>query len=139
MWNNILVAYDGSEYANHALSQALELANTTKASLIVLSVVRLPEPMFGLEPETFIDEAGKYYQEHFDKAIQQLSPAQQQLELEVVVGRPADTILNFARQQKVDLLVIGFTKKKPLLDKIVLGSVAKQVLDNAEFSVLLVR
>ena len=139
MWKNILIAYDGSEYANQALAQGCELAVLEEANISILSVVRLPEPMLGLKPEVFIEDATKFYKDHFEAAIKKLPKIAQNLELNVVVGRIAESLINFSLQNKIDLLVIGFAKKKPLLDKLILGSVAKQVLDNAQFSVLLVR
>lgn len=139
MWKKILIAYDGSDYANQALATACDIAKSMQATVTVLSVIKLPEPMLGLKPEVFIDDATKYYKQHFIKAIANCQKLDQEIGLEVVIGRPAESILNYAMQHKCDLVVIGFAKKKSLLDKLILGSIAKQVLDHAICSVLLVR
>lgn len=139
MWKNILVAYDGSDFANQALVQACELAKAIGGTVLALAVIKMPEPMLGLKPEVFVDDVTKYYKQHFAEGVKNCARGINEITLEVDVGRPAEGLLNFAMKNKVDLIVIGYSKKKSLLDKLILGSVAKQVLDHARCSVLLVR
>lgn len=139
MWKKILVAFDGSEYATQALETACGIATAMHANLEILSVVKLPEPLLGLEPDVFIEDATKYYEERFNDARKKNSHINKDLTLEVMVGRPAESLINFAMQKKIDLIVIGYTKKKSLINKLILGSVTKEVLDHARCSVLLVR
>lgn len=139
MWKNILVAFDGSEYAVQALQDACEIAKAAHANLTILAVVKLPEPLLGLKPEVFINDATNYYKQQFADALKNNSHLDKGLTLEVAVGRPSEVLVTYAMQHKVDLIVIGHTKKKALIDKIMLGSVAKDVLEHAACSVLLVR
>lgn len=139
MWKNILVAFDGSEYAVQAVQNACDIAKAVHANLTILAVVKIPEPLLGLKPDVFIDDASNYYNQLFNDAINKNPHWDKGIKLEIAVGRPSEVLVNYAMQKKVDLIVIGYRKKKPLIDKIMLGSVAKEVLDNATCPVLLVR
>lgn len=57
----------------------------------------------------------------------------------IVVGRPADQILSFAKREKIDLIVIGSTRLKGLLRIKGLGSVSRNVAEKSLCPVLTVR
>ena len=56
----------------------------------------------------------------------------------LVKGIVAKTIVNVAEENDVDLIVMGCSDKKGL-EKLLLGSVSKQVLDDTSKSVLIVK
>ena len=56
----------------------------------------------------------------------------------VVEGDPASTILEFAEQNKVDLIVMGTLGKRGL-ERFLLGSVTEKVVKHAKTSVLVVK
>lgn len=57
---------------------------------------------------------------------------------EVVQGSPGSQILKVAKNWKADLITMGTTNKKGI-DKIILGSVSKQVLQKAQCPVLIIK
>jgi nucleotide-binding universal stress UspA family protein len=62
MMRNILVAYDGSAAAAHALSVAADLARAFGSSMHVLAVVRPPEFGGMVETEALIEQSRHHYQ-----------------------------------------------------------------------------
>ena len=57
---------------------------------------------------------------------------------QVLIGYAAEEILNRAREEKVDLIVMGTHGRKGI-DRILFGSVAEKVVKNADMPVLTVR
>jgi nucleotide-binding universal stress UspA family protein len=60
------------------------------------------------------------------------------LQSEVLIGDPSNEILQFANDEKVDLIIIGTTGLSGI-KKFVFGSVARKVSEKAKCPVMLVR
>jgi len=62
------------------------------------------------------------------------------LKVETVLleGRPADEVVKFAAKKKIDLIVIG-TQGKRGLERLLLGSVAEEIIRSAPCKVLVVK
>lgn len=137
MKQKILVAFDGSEYANQAYADALELARLYKAEVFVLSAIKLPEPL--IETDIFIATATKYYNDKYSAIKDEISCDGLNVHFAIVVGDPAEEIVNFAESNQIDLIVIGVTKDSSAINRFVLGSVSRKVVDLASCSVTIVR
>lgn len=61
------------------------------------------------------------------------------LRSQVLIGDPSDEIIKFANDEKVDLIIIGTTGLTGIKKSIAIGSVAKNVSENANCPVMLVR
>jgi len=138
MITKILAAYDGSEPAGHAYRFALDLAKRYGADLLVLAVASPPEPPEDIETEAVLENAEAHYKELFDalkaEAVNQgLNPR-----FEVVAGHPANQIVYRAEQDGVDLIVVGH-RGKGFFERLLVGSVSKQVVTHAYCPVLVVR
>lgn len=131
---HILVAYDGSEPAQRAFEQALDLANRYDAQLSVLAVSRPPE--FGSEVET--EAVMENSLQHYRAILEPLKALAPKAHFEVAVGHPAVKITTFAEANGVDLIVMGH-RGKTLFERWLIGSVAKKVMSYAPCSVLIVR
>lgn len=138
MISKILLAYDGSEPASHAYRFALDLAKTYQAQLLVLAVARPPEFAEDVETEAVIENSQKHYEKLLvplrDEAASQGVTAR----LEVTVGHPTEQIIYYAERNGVDLIVLGH-RGKTLFQRLLVGSVTKQVMHYAECPVLVVR
>jgi nucleotide-binding universal stress UspA family protein len=135
MYSRILVAYDGSDPAARALDLALALADKFDAAIRVLAVARPPD--FGQEVETkaAVEDALKHYR-HLLKPIKERGASQARaVEVEAVVGHPAERIVIAAEQWKAELIIIGH-RGHGLAGRWLLGSVAKQVMHHATCDVL---
>ena len=138
MIKHILVAYDGSEQADKAFALALDFASKYQAKLTVIAVARFPEPPEDVETEAMIENAEEHYKELFkilnDKAILLgVNPV-----FKIVVGHPAEQIVDFAEQQGVDHIVMGH-RGNTFFHRWLLGSVAKQVMIYAHCAITIVR
>ena len=104
----ILVAHDGSDYSDKALKKGANTAQKESASLIVLSVV----PDFGLTDELSDDDKKTLYTTLTSEAEKLLKGIKDDLKsldvkTEVKFGDAAETIINTAKSENVDLIVIG--------------------------------
>jgi nucleotide-binding universal stress UspA family protein len=138
MITKILAAYDGSEPAGHAYRFSLDLARRYGADLLVLAVASPPEPPEDIETEAVLENAEAHYKELFDalkaEAVNQgLTPR-----FEVVAGHPANQIVYRAEQDGIDLIVVGH-RGKGFFERLLVGSVSKQVVTHAYCPVLVVR
>ena len=74
-----------------------------------------------------------------DKRGTKLSPRSLVVIPQVIVGNPAEVIIDIANnKQKVDLIIMGSTGLKGISKVRVLGSVSRQVCENANCPVMLV-
>lgn len=138
MMTKILAAYDGSESADKAYRLALDLARKYAAGLLVLSVARPPEPPEDLETEATVEAARDHYEKLFAPMRSLASGQGVEARFEVVVGHPAEQIVFRAEREGVDLIVTGH-RGKGFFQRLLVGSVSKQVMTHAPCAVLVVR
>lgn len=136
---SILVAYDSSEHAKAAFALALDYAQKFNAELYVITVARPPEPAMDVETEAFIEEVTEHYNKDFAHMKGQATTHKIKAHFEVLAGHPAQTIVHYAQDLKIDLIIIGAVREKAGLLKWALGSVASQVIHHAHCAVLVVR
>ena len=134
----LLVAYDGSSQAQKAFAFGLEMALKHAANLTVLSVARLPEPPMAVEMQAVLESATAYYQAHFAEMRQRAADQGIPLECDVRVGHPAEQIARLAEERNMDAIVMGH-RGESMLQKWLVGSVAKRVLSYAPCTVIVVR
>ena len=135
MVKHLLVGFDGSEEAWHALKWAHELAQQTSAKLDVVAVVRPPEIGSDVETEAIIHKARKHYHELLAEAVANTHP---EAEAHVLVGHPAERLLRYAEEREIDHIVVGH-RSRGAIQRWWAGSVSRQVSDYATCSVTIVR
>ncbi|MCA1604085.1 MAG: universal stress protein [Acidobacteria bacterium] len=138
MITKILAAYDGSEPAGHAYRLALDLAKRYGADLLVLAVASPPEPPEDIETAAVLENAEAHYKELFDALKAEAAKEGLEPRLEVVAGHPAKQIVYRAERDGVDLIVVGH-RGKGFFERLLVGSVSKQVVTHAHCPVLVVR
>ena len=141
--NTILVPYDFSEYATHALTWAVELARQYQAKVILFHAVPVfsrtgyPEGMFLLdlgkiETEAMADAEKRLREVVAAKGLTVL------VETKAVIGDPMWEICQAAEREHADLVIMG-SHGRTGLAHIVLGSVAERVVRHASCPVLVAR
>jgi len=140
----ILVPTDFSEFSQCALRYGCELAQRFSAQLHLLNVVEeiyplIPDPgMTFPPPDTYVLET----QEVAKKQIQTLPPDDLRGSLsiirEVVTGVPFVEIVRYARENEIDMIVIG-THGRTGLAHVLMGSVADKIVRKSSCPVLTVR
>jgi nucleotide-binding universal stress UspA family protein len=134
----ILVGYDASVESEKALEAALALGKSTDSRVLVLSVVRPPEPGAFGDATTLLNGA----RTQFEKALLRLRDRVQQngiqIETQVAVGHPAEEIIRKAQESHVDLIVVGHRGMSAIVE-LTLGSISEQVLSHAPCPVMVTR
>jgi nucleotide-binding universal stress UspA family protein len=146
--SRILVATDGSEFADHATREAVRLFGSTNQEYIVLAVAPgalasgavaiTPTAEVALAPEAWeqIEEASKAAAHEFaERAAEIIGGDPRQV---VVPGDPADTICRAADDLHADVVVIG-SRGSGLLTRMLTGSVSTHVVHHSPCPVLVVR
>lgn len=122
MYDDVLVATDGSDVATAASAQGIDVARTVGATVHVLSVV---------------DDDRDRHEGYVEAIATEASEASLSVEQTVREGRPASEILAYADEADVDLLVLG-THGRTGLEQVLLGSVALEVVRQSPKPVLTV-
>jgi universal stress protein A len=132
-FKRILCGVDFSQASVRAFEAGVDLARSFKAELHVIHVVEA-EPAV---PDLSLDEKALAA---MDTLVSPAAIAGRdfQITTEVTTGSASVEILNRAREQKVDLIIIGI-QGLTLLEEGILGGTAKRVFANAPCSVLVVR
>ena len=138
MYRRILLGYDGSESAKKAFETACQLAATHGAELYVLSVARPPEVADDVETEAVIENSRRYHRDLLAELEPVTSAKGIKAHFEVGVGHPAEQIIYSADRHEADLIVVG-DRGRSKFARLLLGSVSKQVVQDAAQPVLVVR
>ncbi|MEN2767928.1 universal stress protein [Ornithinibacillus xuwenensis] len=165
-FKKIFVAFDGSNDSVEALKKAEYMSKLSDARLTV-GYVHEPSLDTTVTPGLTKDSDPNLYQSHTyvgpipppnigsqinaaepnlqdntpDNIISEASHRLSHLvnvEYEVLYGKPANEILDFTKEKDVDLVVMG-NRGISGIKKLVMGSVSKKVVDEAECPVLVVK
>ena len=140
---SILFPTDFSEGSAQALEYAIDMATRYGAKLSVIHVIYDVVRATGwYVPHASVGEMYKDLEKSAQKeldafGVKELS-ALKDIERSVLLGVPHEEILNFAKQEKVDMIIMGTHGRKGL-DRILFGSTASQVVRFAPCPVLSVR
>jgi nucleotide-binding universal stress UspA family protein len=132
--SRILVPLDLSPLGEAKLPVAMDQARAFGAELILLHVL----PPGVLERDSSVSPEEASARAYIDSVLSRLHAEGVRARSVLCVGSPAETILDQAREQHVDLIVLG-SNVRPRFPRLMLGSVADEVVQNAPCPVLLVR
>jgi len=145
---NILVAIDGSKSSERALDFAVDLATKYSARIVLISVF---EPLsvsmitlgIGLSPVNLaehIDGFMDFRKKILSNALKKARDTNSELVVTTILaeGRPSDKIVETAKEQKCDLIVIG-SRGLGGIKEFFLGSVSDRVADHAQCPVLIIK
>jgi nucleotide-binding universal stress UspA family protein len=144
----ILYPTDFSERSLAALPLAVDLAQRYDAELHCLHVVDMPSE-FVLEDSYMLpltteyrpdyDKLKEVAESHLEQFVTEHMPdLRDSVKRAVIMGKPFAEILRYAREQGIDLIVLG-THGRSALGSMLLGSVAEKVVRKATCAVLTVR
>jgi nucleotide-binding universal stress UspA family protein len=127
----VLLATDGSESAKKAEIAALKITKTYNIRMAALFVANVPSV-------TEQNETIKYGEKVLDEVVYNGKEIGVEVEKILKLGIPADTILNVAKTLKVHTIIVGSEGKKGV-KRVLLGSVAENIVRNAQCTVLVAR
>jgi len=147
MFENILIATDGSKHSEHAAQMGIELAKLSKGKVTAVYVadigryfVPISDAGFNLSSGVIDSIRGSIIKsgETALKSIEDFAKkAEVPFESKVLEGRPAEDIIKLAEDSKMDVIVMGSIGKTGL-EKFLLGSVAEKVVRGSKVPVLIV-
>lgn len=144
MFKHILVPLDGSSHSEVAISKAIAMAKAFNSTVTLLSVIDI-YAFAGLGVDVAAGQTD-YLSAATAEAKQAVDSALQLFEAEGVTATPSvmegqavyKSILAAAEACSADLIVMGSHGRKGL-EKLVLGSVAGQVLSHTHLPVMIIR
>jgi len=135
----ILLPVDGSRLSDVAADMAIDIANDSNASIVLLHV-RRPVPTGLGQPNAnelldVLTEGAEAVMDHYRGKLDSAKANYTDL---VIGGEVAEVVANVAEVEKCDLIVIG-SKGKSDLEGLILGSVTHKVLHTTDLPVLVVK
>jgi nucleotide-binding universal stress UspA family protein len=150
-YSSILVPLDGSEYSKRALDEAIEISKRLDTEIKLLTVVTAPtsSPTIALSGVVRGKGPTKSIDAYVKKAVGEANGFMQECvaycqnkgvkaSYKVVAENPAKAILDYAKRSNSDLIVMGSQGLRGLKKIKVLGSVSRQILENASCPVVIV-
>ena len=142
MFEKILVPYDFTKFASLAFENAVRIAEKFNSEVTLLTIIGADIDTSGMS----LSRAQEVQDEREDKARQELeliknSGKYQDVNISVeIINNPsiADGIVSFVDKNDIDLIVMG-SHGRAGLQKLVLGSIASEVITKAKCQVLIAK
>jgi nucleotide-binding universal stress UspA family protein len=140
MFENILLAVDGSEHALNAARMASNLANVMNSQTLRIVIAYNPIPVHLGDPymQDAINARISETEEIIQKAVQTVGAVSADIHTEMIEGDPAETIIEVAKTRDSDVIIMG-SRGLGKLAGLLLGSTSQKVVSHATCPVLIVR
>jgi len=141
---SIVVATDGSKYSAAAASEAIGIAKRNNSKLTVIAVVpaELATPMdidVVMSQRELIAEKEMHVAEQNAKAVKEAAQKEGvSVQAFVMSGKPADAVIETAKEKDADLIVVG-SHGRTGLERLLMGSVAERIIVLSDRAVLVVK
>lgn len=136
-WEKVLVATDGSRHSAIAVDHAINFAKSYGGSLHILSVVDMPDELYGEAPELVEDLVTKA-KGYVAAAARQAEAEGVRAETYVREAEAYQAIIALTKEQKVNTIVLG-SHGRTGLRRLLMGSVTEKVIGHAPCPVLVVK
>jgi len=144
-YQHILVAIDESPISYAAAEHALDIAKVFGSKVTLISVIAV-DPFSGVDFYKVAPAVTDYFMQAEQNALDRLNDLKHtftregiDLDIRILHGMsPSEGILQTSHELPVDLIVMGSHGRKGL-QKLILGSVAQNVLGLAETPILIVK
>ncbi|MDD3043281.1 MAG: universal stress protein [Methanosarcinaceae archaeon] len=137
-----MIATDGSDGAGAATGAGIEIARLSGAKVYAVYAIDtgayLSIPKDINWEETMYGQFEKYGKEAVASVEKAAKAAGLEVEAVLLKGHPAEELIDFAKKERIDLIVLG-SHGKSGIERFLLGSVSEKVIRNSKVSVLLVR
>jgi nucleotide-binding universal stress UspA family protein len=134
----ILLATDGSEHSERALTEAVNLAKACRTELHAVTVVEMNSEYAALAPEA-VEKAGIKAKAFLDAVKKCTAREKVQCETDVLHGEDAAArIVKHAKKIGADMIVMGRHGSRRGLRKLVMGSATSKVIGHTPCKVLIV-
>ena len=139
LFKKVLIATDGSKRTQTAVETGIEIAKQHNSKIYAVYVVDTVT-FTSIPMDVTWENMYQLLKDEGEDAVGRVKEAAQGTDIEthVLEGNPAVEITKFAKDNGVDLIVVG-TLGKSGIDRILLGSVAEKIVRLSPIPVLTVR
>jgi nucleotide-binding universal stress UspA family protein len=138
MFNNILLAVDGSEYSHRAIEYARSLTERYEANLLLVHVFSHTSDLLGYQDfEKLYAKRKSAGQAVLDSAKKILGSTTFKVHEELMEGSEAEAILKVAENHQADLIIMG-TRGFGAVKGMLVGSVSRKVIHLSTCPVMVV-
>lgn len=139
----VLVAYDGSDCSQRAVKHALQMAKcNSEMKVTIIAVAYIAELTiyhdFVSNRDEIINEYKKRTMESLEQAKVVFDDAGIAVELSMLIGEPAESIVNTVNEQGFELVIMG-TRGLSGFKGLFLGSISSKVIANVDVPVTVVK
>lgn len=139
MFNNIMLASDGSAHAIRAAEKAIALAKQNpRATISIVYVIDGAKSKADVLHNWNSVDLDRSRKEKLTITEQKIKHANINYNLIILHGEPGPTIVQYANENKMDICVIG-SRGLNSLQEMVLGSVSHKVAKRANCPVMIVK
>ena len=139
MYKHILVAVDGSEHAMRATKEAIKLAHYCNETVIdLVYVADSHQTRLDVLHASSLDTVALERRQRIRPYEIALEEAGIQFKSTILKGQPGPTIVTYAHDHEVDLVVIG-SRGLNKVQEMVLGSVSHKVMKRVNCPALIVK
>ena len=135
--NKILVPLDGSNHSLKGLDKAIYLAELSKASITILSIITI-YPTLAATVIDYKKYLTKKSEEFLNSATSKVEKKGITVKKEILQGKASTEITKYAKKHNFDLIVIGSRGLDGIKAKLV-GSVSNAVVQKADVPVFVVK
>ncbi len=140
MYDNILLAVDGSDHSMRAAQHAGDLARAVNPTTVRIVVAFEPIPDYFGEPnrERAIEARLQQANSILERAKSALGEIRAEIHTELIEGTAAEAIISVARTRSSSVIIMG-SRGLGGMAELVLGSTSHKVVSHAPCPVLIVR
>jgi Universal stress protein UspA and related nucleotide-binding proteins len=142
IFKRIMIATDGSENAEKAVSYGISFAKTIDAEVYALYVISTQQAVTTRTVKGWSKDFEEYLENKGKTAIADVEKLGQEAGVKIkpvlLKGIPAEKILEFAEENNIDLIVVG-THGLTGIKRFLIGSVAENVVRHSKIPVMVVR
>ncbi len=140
MFDNILLAVDGSDHSMRAAQYAGELARALNSRMVrvVVAFETIPEYLGEPNRQQAIDARLDKANAILQKAQSAVGQIPGEIHTELIEGAPAEAIIDVAKTRSSSIIVMG-SRGLSGIQEMVLGSTSHKVVSHAPCPVLIVR
>ena len=140
----ILVPYDFSKVAEHALNFACQIADKSEGNILLLNVIDHPTPdsfkTMGIQNEDpmeqlYIKKMYEMVQGKLNEVVSGAKYADEKIATKIQLGNPYHTIIDQITEENVDLLIVG-TEGAEGLNEFFVGSNTEKIVRKASCPVI---
>ena len=136
---------DGTDCSLSVIKNVIKEINLADKEIYICMVNEDPNFLFleGTLDTNWLLDIQKQQQIYASKAIDKIKTVIKKQDVNIcqtsiLNGIPAQEIINYAQKYNIDLIILG-SKNKSKIDRFLMGSVSKRVLENVKSDVWLIR